>query len=133
VAWVSQVTAGAKNRPRFEIAGSARSLAWDGERPNELQVGRRDGPNEVLLRDPSLLSPQARRFADYPGGHNEGFPDTFKMLYRDFYGHVAALAEGRAGSPTHPTFADGHREIALCEAILRSHRERRWVDVPETA
>jgi hypothetical protein len=29
-----------------------------------------------------------------------------------------------------PTFADGHREIVLCEAILRSHRERCWVDVP---
>jgi hypothetical protein len=29
-----------------------------------------------------------------------------------------------------PTFSDGHREIVLCEAILRSQREQRWVNVP---
>jgi hypothetical protein len=27
----------------------------------------------------------------------------------------------------YPTFADGHHEVLLCEAILRSHREQRWV------
>jgi hypothetical protein len=31
--------------------------------------------------------------------------------------------------PTYPTFADGHREIVLCEAVLKSHREGRWVEV----
>jgi predicted dehydrogenase len=125
VLWVSQVTAGRKNCLRFELAGSRRALAWDGERPNELWIGRRDGPNETVLRDPSLLSPAARRHADYPGGHNEGFPDTFKQLFRSFYEYI------RAGDclapPTFPTFADGHREILLCEAILESHRQQRWV------
>jgi len=28
-----------------------------------------------------------------------------------------------------PTFAEGHREIVLCDAILKSHQERRWVEV----
>lgn len=127
--WVSQVTAGRKNCLRFELAGSRQSLAWDSERPNELWIGRRDRPNELLTRDPALLSLPAREHADYPGGHNEGFPDTFKQLFRDFHGYVAA-GDFSAPAPF-PTFVDGHREIVLCEAILKSHRQRQWIDVPE--
>ncbi|MGD8967719.1 MAG: Gfo/Idh/MocA family oxidoreductase, partial [Anaerolineae bacterium] len=67
---VSQVSAGRKNRLSFEIDGSKLALAWDSERPNELWMGRRDGPNEVLMKDPSLLSLPAHDFAGYPGGHN---------------------------------------------------------------
>ncbi len=125
--WVSQVTAGRKNCLRYEIAGSERALAWCSEQPNELWIGHRDRPNESLLRDPSLLSDKARRFTNYPGGHNEGFPDTFKQCFRAFYDYIKA---GDFSAPaTFPTFADGHREIVLCEAILQSHREGRWVPV----
>ena len=123
---VSQVTAGRKNCLRFEIAGSKGALAWDSERPNELWVGRRDRPNELLVRDPALLAPAVRPFANYPGGHNEGFPDTFKQLFRAVYD---AIDRGRAEPGAYPTFADGHREVALCEAVARSHAERRWVAV----
>jgi predicted dehydrogenase len=121
--FVSQVTAGRKNCLRYEIAGSKCALAWDSEAPNELWIGRRDRPNERLVRDPGLLGAMARRFASYPGGHNEGFPDTFKQCFRAFYDAVV----GKAAEPGYPTFAEGHREILLCEAILRSHREERWV------
>jgi predicted dehydrogenase len=124
---VSQVNAGRKNQLSFEIAGSKASLAWDSERPNELWIGRREGPNGFLLKDPSLLSAGARQITAYPGGHNEGFPDTFKQLYRAIYGYVAA---GDFGAPKpFPTFADGHAEVLLCEAILHSHRTRAWSDV----
>ena len=128
---VSQVTAGRKNSLRYEIAGSRGSYAWDSERPNELWVGHRDRPNELLPRDPALLRPAVRPFTNYPGGHNEGFPDTFKQLFRSIYGYMDA---GDWQAPRlFPTFADGHREVVLCEAVLRSHRERRWVDVPAAA
>lgn len=112
---VSQVNAGRKNRATLEVAGSKGALAWDSERPNELWLGRRDRPNELLLRDPALMSASARGVADTPGGHNEGFADTFKQLFRAFY----------AGAPA-PTFADGHQEILLCEAIARSHATQSW-------
>jgi predicted dehydrogenase len=125
---VSQVCAGRKNCLRFEVAGAQASLAWDSERPNELGLGHRDLPNSLLMRDPALLHPSVRPFANYPGGHNEGFADTFKQLFRAVYDYVAA---GNLKAPrTFPTFEDGHREVVLCEAILTSHRECRWVDVP---
>jgi predicted dehydrogenase len=130
VVWVSQVTAGRKNCLRFEIAGSAGGLAWNSEQPNELWCGHRGAANQTLMKDPALLSPVARRHADYPGGHQEGFPDSFKQLFRAFYGYLAA--PDRRGPPPFPTFADGHRELLLCEAILLSHRERRGVTVEET-
>lgn len=125
---VSQVCAGRKNCLRFEIAGSAGSLAWNSECPNELWIGERDRPNELLIRDPALLQPAARAFTNYPGGHNEGFPDTFKQLFRAIYGYIDR-GDFTAPRPF-PTFADGHREIVLCEAILRSQRERAWINVP---
>ncbi len=123
--WVSQVTAGRKNCLRYEIAGSKRALSWCSEQPNELWIGHRDRPNESLIRDPSLVSDRARSYINYPGGHNEGFPDTFKQCFRAFYSYVET---GDFSAPaTFPTFADGHREIVLCEAIEFSHRQGRWV------
>jgi predicted dehydrogenase len=123
---VSQVTAGRKNCLHFEIAGSKGAAAWNSERPNELWLGRRDRPNELLVRDPALLHPPVRPFANYPGGHNEGFPDSFKQLFRAIYD---AIDRGDHNAPRYPTFADGHREILICEAILESQRRRGWVPV----
>lgn len=127
VVWVSQMTAGRKNSLRLEVAGSKESWAWDSESPNSLWIGHRDRPNELLVRDPALLSAPARRYTDYPGGHNEGFPDTFKQLFRSFYAYIDA-GDFEAPAPF-PTFTDGHREVLLCEAVLRSARERCWIDV----
>src|SRR5262249_17893205 len=87
--WVSQVTAGRKNCLRFEIAYANDALAWNSESPNELWIGNRDAANQVLIRDPALLGPAARGACTYPGGHNEGFPDTFKQLFRAFYASIA--------------------------------------------
>ncbi len=127
---VSQVSAGRKNRLFFEIDGSKSSLVWDSERPNELFIGHRERPNELLLKDPSLLAPEARRIASYPGGHNEGFPDTFKQLYSTFYRYLNA--GDFTARPDFPAFADGHYELVLGEAILQSAREQKWIDVPAT-
>ena len=123
--WVSQTTAGRKNCLRFEVAGTDGAMAWNSEEPNSLWCGHRDTPNQILTRDPSLLSAEAAKVTNYPGGHNEGFPDTFKQLFRSFYGYIA---QGNFTAPCpFPTFADGHHEILLCEAVQRSGGT--WVSV----
>jgi len=124
---VSQVTAGRKNCLRYEIAGSKNALAWNSELPNELWIGHRDAANEVLLRDPALVSDAARQAISFPGGHNEGFPDTFKQLCRAFYRYIDA--GDFSAPPSFPTFAEGHREVVLCEAIAESHARQQWVKV----
>src|SRR5688500_10378542 len=124
---ISQLSAGRKNCLTFEVDGAEGALAWSSERPEVLWLGHRERANEVLLRDPSLLDPGAATATDYPGGHAEGFPDTFKQLYKAVY---AAVEEGRMpAEPEFPTFADGHEQILLGEAIARSAREERWVEV----
>jgi predicted dehydrogenase len=124
---VSQVCAGRKNRMFFEIDGSRAALCYDSERPNEIWIGHRDRPNELLLKDPSLLSPEARSVVSYPGGHTEGFADTFKQLYRKVYEYIL---KGDPSAPADfPTFADGHYELQLNEAIERSAKEESWVRI----
>jgi predicted dehydrogenase len=127
--WVSQLTAGRKNNLRYEIAGAQDAIWFDGERPNELWIGHRNQPNEHLFKDASLMAQPVARYIDYPGGHNEGYPDSFKMCFRAFYDYIAA--GDFEATPVFPTFEEGHREILLCEAILRSHDEQRWVKVEE--
>jgi predicted dehydrogenase len=124
---VSQVCSGRKNRLFFEINGSQSSLAWNSERPNELWVGHRTQPNQVIMKDPAILSPEARAVTSYPGGHNEGFPDTFKQLYHKVYTYL--FNGDFSQKPDFPTFADGHYEMVLCEAIERSAREKKWVSL----
>jgi predicted dehydrogenase len=127
VLWVSQVTAGRKNCLRYEIAGSNAALSWCSEEPNTLWIGHRDRPNESLIRDPALLSDAAGGYANFPGGHNEGFPDTFKQAFRAIYDYIEA-GDYDAPAPF-ATFADGHHEVVLCEAVLKSAEESRWVKV----
>ncbi len=74
----------------MRLPGSNQALAWCSEQPNEMWIGHRDKPNESLIRDPALLGDKARRFTNYPGGHNEGFPDTFKQCFRAFYDYIKA-------------------------------------------
>jgi len=124
---VSQVSAGRKNRMWFEIDGTEGSLAFDQENPNVLWIGSRKEANRWLIKDPSLMSPQARGYAAYPAGHAEGYPDTFVQLFKDIYGYIAA-GDFQA-QRSFPTFETGHDEVKLCELVAVSARERRWVEV----
>jgi predicted dehydrogenase len=125
--WVSQATAGRKNCLRYEIAGAQSALYWDSEDPNQLWLGYRDKANERLMKDPGLLDETVRPYANYPGGHNEGFPDTFKQCFRAFYSYIAN--GDKSAKAQFPTFEQGHHEIVLCEAILQSHQQQTWVKI----
>ena len=102
----SQVSAGRKNGLVLEIYGTKGGASWRQESPDELWLGHRNDPNQLLLKDPSLLTEKARGFADYPGGHAEGYPDTHKQLFRRFYASIADPSL----TPDYP--ADGRRPPA---------------------
>jgi predicted dehydrogenase len=122
----SQVSAGRKNRLSIEIYGTKSSVAWDQERPDELWIGNRNTNNQIIVKDPSLLKPGARSYADLPGGHSEGYDDTFKQVFRRFYQSI----EDPAAAPEYPQFTDGLRQLHILEAELASHRRHAWVEVP---
>jgi len=121
----SQVSAGRKNRLNIEIYGTKSSVVWDQERPDELWIGNRNANNQVLVKDPSLMKPQAQAFAELPGGHVEGYNDTFKQVFRRFYKSI----ENPDTAPEYPQFADGHRQLKILEAEMASHKTRAWVEV----
>jgi predicted dehydrogenase len=127
---VSQISAGRKNSLQWEIDGSNAAAAWDSETPDHLWIGHRDRPNEILMRNPALMTPAGQRAAALPGGHVEGFGDTFGALFRAVYADVVA---GRpAERPPYATFADGHDEMLVGDAVADSARQGRWVDVART-
>jgi len=124
---ISQISPGRKNSLVYEIDGSDGAWAWDSERPDEAWIGHRERPNEILIRNPALMNDAGQAAAALPGGHVEGFFDTFCAHFRAVYADVVA---GRpSSSPGYPTFADGHDEMLVGDAIARSAREGRWVDV----
>jgi predicted dehydrogenase len=128
---VSQLSAGHDNSLQYEIDGSVGAAAWDSEEPDRLWLGHRDRPNEILPRDPALLSAAGRAATALPGGHVEGFADTFAALYRAVYADVARGAMSE--HPPYATFVDGHRGMLLGEAIAQSSRDGRWTAVPQAS
>jgi predicted dehydrogenase len=124
---VSQISAGRKNSLQWEIDGATGSAAWDSETPDHLWLGHRERANEVLLRNPALMNPAGRAASALPAGHVEGFGDTFGALFRAVYADV--VAGKPAERPPYATFADGHDEMLIGDAIAESARQGRWIDV----
>jgi predicted dehydrogenase len=124
---VGQVCAGHKNDLWFEINGAGASLRWFQERQNELWIGHRHAANQVLLKDPALVGPEARRYTHLPPGHQEAWSDAFRNVIADIYAQIAGRSQ-RTGPtaadarPSFPTFEDGYRAACLVDAILESHR-----------
>jgi predicted dehydrogenase len=121
---VSQVNAGCKNRFQMEIYGTKCGVQWNQERPDELWIGYRNTPNQIILKDPALLMGDAATYADLPGGHSEGYDDTHKQVYKRFYRKVA----DPSAPVEYPTFADGLHGMKLLEKVIESNEKRGWVN-----
>lgn len=125
-AFISQVAAGYKCTLAIGVFGTEGSVYWDFQYPDEILVGRRDEPNQLLQRATAGFDKDIAGFTDYPGGHPEGFADAHKMQYRAVYQHIAS---DRKTPALFATGADGHYEVKLCEAVLKSSSRKQWVKV----
>ena len=79
----------------------------------------------MLLKDPGALAPVAASNAFYPGGHVEGFGETF----RGFFEKVYADIESGERNGLYPTFADGVESLQITDAIAKSSKENCWIEV----
>jgi predicted dehydrogenase len=125
-ATISQVAAGRKNQLRLDVYGTAGSVSWNSEAPDTISLGRRHTANEVAFRNTPAFGPAVAGYTDFPAGHPEGFPDTFKMHFRSVY---TTVARGGKGDGLSATAADGHHEVSLCEAVQASAKAKAWVRV----
>jgi predicted dehydrogenase len=124
---ISQLSAGRKNSLEYEIDGATGAVAWDSEQPDQLWIGNREAPNEILIRNPALMGKTGQAAAYLPGGHVEGFADTFRALFAAIYAEVAQGSPSER--PVYPTFADGHDEMLVGDAVAASSRDGRWTMV----
>ncbi|MCX6608696.1 MAG: Gfo/Idh/MocA family oxidoreductase [Acidobacteria bacterium] len=122
---VSQVAAGCKNKFAFEIYGTKAGVQWNQEEPDRLWIGHRNTPNQLIVKDGSLLHPKAAAYAELPGGHSEGYDDSHKALYKRFYQKVADPSV----PVEYPTFEDGLRGMILLEKVAESAKKQKWVKV----
>jgi predicted dehydrogenase len=122
---VSQMSAGRKNMFTIDIYGTKAGVSWNQERPDELWIGQRNSPNQIIVKDPALLYPKAAAYADLPGGHSEGYDDTHKQVFKRFYARVA----DPAAPADYPTFEDGLLVMQLLEKVAESSKKRAWVNV----
>jgi predicted dehydrogenase len=122
---VSQMSAGRKNRFFFEIFGTKSGIAWNQEEPDSLWIGHRNEPNQILVKDASLFYPAAAKFADLPGGHSEGYDDSHKQVFKNFYARIADPSI----PVNYPTFEDGLRGMILLEKVAESSTKQAWVQV----
>ncbi len=125
----SQVSHGRRGLLTWDISGSKASAAWSAEAPENLWIGHREAPNQILLRDPSLMNAFGAAASGMPGGHPEGFADTWAAFFTQVYGDVAR--GGRGPQSTWASFDDGHYEMRFCDAVLESAAKGRWVDIKE--
>lgn len=121
---VSQMSAGCKNRFQIEIFGTKCGVMWNQERPDELWIGNRNSPNQIIIKDPSLLHKAAAGFADLPGGHSEGYDDCHKQVFKRFYAKVA----DPSAPVDYPTFEEGLWGMHLLGKVVESAEKRAWVD-----
>jgi predicted dehydrogenase len=112
----TRFASGRKNAMRFEINGSAGSIAFDFEAMNELQFHDQTedaataGFRRILVTEPT--HPYAGAW--WPPGHGLGYEHTFTHEVVDLVSDIAA------GRPPTPSFADGLQVQQVLAAVERS-------------
>jgi predicted dehydrogenase len=122
VCTLSQASAGRRNEVEISLDGTAGSATWLSMKRDELWIGGRGRPAEVIMRS-SLRSPSARELAQRSSGGDEGR----RNLFAAFYGTL----DGKPTPIPLPTFADGLRHVRFAEAAIVSARRRAWVEIAE--
>jgi predicted dehydrogenase len=104
------------------------SGVFDQEQPEQLWIAT-EASTQLLVRDPNQGSAEQRRLATLPPGHPQGYAQCFESYVADSYAAVDAHAAGGDPPVGLPTFADGARAAAICDAVLRSVDAKGWVTV----
>lgn len=123
---VSEVAAGHGCYFNFEINGSKASLRWNQEENDRLWVGRRGGDNSFLIRDPNVISPEAKPFTALAMGHPEGWNDAFKG---NIYGFYRKIANGDKESSMFSSLEQAAYVVKLTEAVIKSSKEKKWIKI----
>ena len=129
VFYVSQVSAGRKCYLNFEINGTKSSIYWNQETPDYMWIGYRDRSNNIVMRNPNFMTPEAKQYTYLAAGHPEGWNDALKNSIYSFYKFIIDGKSLDKDEHDFATFQEGHYLIKLTEAILKSNEIGQWVRV----
>ena len=114
----TRLALGRRNAFQWEINGTRRSLAFDLERLNELQVFEADGDRARGFKTVGVSEGDHPFWEHWwPPGHIIGWGETFVHELHHFLG---AIAGEHDVAPHGATFEDGYRAAEVCDAIARS-------------
>ncbi|MCF7923698.1 MAG: Gfo/Idh/MocA family oxidoreductase [Candidatus Izimaplasma sp.] len=117
---LSQMSAGNKNNLTVNISGTKASINWSLVDLENIKVGYRDKPNEIIPKDFAITN-DAITAIDFPSGHTEGFPDAIKQVFKEIY--------LQSKIKHYATFKDGLRQMILCEKIYESAQKNTWIQI----
>ena len=123
----SRFAAGRKNHEVLEINGELGSIRFNLERLNELEihrVGEEPGFNRTLVTEPH--HPWIEHW--WPPGHILGWEHAMVHEVAHLFD---CIVHDKDVAPLGATFEDGYRAALVCDAILRSAKERRQVEVTD--
>jgi len=121
----TRFAAGRKNYQRFEINGSKGSIIFNLERLNELQYYSTDDPDyasgfrTIIATEPS--HPYSANW--WPAGHIIGYGESFINMVADIFNSI------EKGENPSPNFYDGIKCQEVLEAVNRSIKEERWIEL----
>ncbi len=129
----TQIATGEENNIRIRIYGEKGGLEWRQMEPNTLYAKWLDRPTEEIRMGNNFpaLSDLAKWNTRVPGGHPEGFIESFANIYRNFALTVKARSNGETPKPEwldFPTVEDGVRGMQFVETMVASgyDNERKW-------
>lgn len=129
VFYVSEISAGRKCYLNIEVDGTEASMSWNQERSDVMWMGYRDKPNLEVMRNPLLMDKSVDGYSYLAAGHPEGWNDAMKNTVQSYYDFILAGKQVGRDETDFATFKDGHYITLLVDAILKSAKEQRWVNV----
>lgn len=105
-----------------EINGSEQSAVYRLHEPNKIWLGKTGEDLAPVDVPKEFLTPEGS-----PRDPSEGVPATV-FRYDLVWEFVSAIVEGREADPS---FYDGLRAQMVADAVLESHTNHTWIDIPE--
>lgn len=133
VLMASQICAGEENAIKIRVYGEKGGIEWNQQEPNTLLVKWATKPTEILRAGTPHIGSTATSLCRTPGGHPEGFLESFANIYRNFARTVSAKRSGETPEEAwldFPTVDDGVRGMQFIETIVESGYEenKKWVN-----
>jgi predicted dehydrogenase len=125
----SRFCAGRKNHQIVEINGSKGSIVFNLERLNELEVfWKDDKPREIQGFHNVLVSESYHPFWQYwwPHGHMIGWEHSFIHEITHF---LDAIVNKKPVAPYGATFEDGYKNAVICDAIMTSADQEKYIAI----